>query len=320
MDVALMRGPFPGNLPPTVTLNASATTISTGGSITFTANATDPNGDPLAYHWDFSDGYVSPNAAVLTRSFPTTDQQTVLLTVSDMKGGSARAHVVVNIGSHGRGNVRGRITAASQPLMGVLVTSDTNKYCYTDSNGEYAIADLTTGSHPLTASLAGYTFTAGFTNPVAVTATTITNCNWTADSVPEVTISATDAARAVRMDHSSSRAPAQRPATSSSRSRRPPASPPRQRIIRSPRTTRPPTRCERLRFRAARRRSRSWSPRSMTQRRKDPRPVRLQAAPGAGYQVRQQGVATLVIADDDTTTRPIVSIAAADGYATRTRG
>ncbi|HET6407396.1 MAG TPA: PKD domain-containing protein, partial [Chthoniobacteraceae bacterium] len=131
VDVALMRGPFPANQPPTLTLNASATAISPGGSITFTAMATDPNGDPLAYHWDFSDGYVSPNAAVVTRSFPSTDQQTVSLTVSDMKGGTARAHIVVNVGNPGRGVVRGRITADGEPLVGVYVKSDTNKYCFT---------------------------------------------------------------------------------------------------------------------------------------------------------------------------------------------
>src|SRR6185436_16702145 len=98
MDVAYQRGPFPGNLPPTVTLTPSATSIATGGSITFTANATDPNGDPLAYNWDFADGYVAPNAAVVTRTFSSQVQMTVELTVSDMKGGTARAHVVVTVG------------------------------------------------------------------------------------------------------------------------------------------------------------------------------------------------------------------------------
>src|SRR4030095_5004893 len=50
-----------------------------------------------------------------------------------------------------------------------------------------------------------------------------------------------------------------------------------------------------------------------------PETVQLQLAAGTGYQVRSQGVATLVIADDDTT-KPIVSIAASDLYANEAPG
>lgn len=195
MDVAYQRGPFPGNQPPTLSLAASATTIATGASITFTATAADPDNDTLAYHWDFNDGVVSTNTPVFTRSFTSADQMTVLCTVSDMKGGTARRHVVVNVGNHGRGIVTGRITANGQPLAGVRVTSDNGKYCFTDSNGDYAISDLTAGARTLTATLAGYTFTPSFTNPVtAVANSTVPAADWTATSVTEVSIAATDAA------------------------------------------------------------------------------------------------------------------------------
>ncbi|HEX2750920.1 MAG TPA: PKD domain-containing protein, partial [Verrucomicrobiales bacterium] len=193
MDVAMMRGPFPGNLPPVATLNASAISVAVGGSLTFTATASDPNGDPLAYSWDFSDNYASTNTPVLTRTFPTTDQQTVELTVSDMKGGVVRRNVVITVGNPGRAVVRGHISAGGVPLMGVRVTSDTDKYCYTDVNGDYALADLQTGSRTLEAKLTGYTFTAGFTNPLALTTAGATAQNWTAASVPELTIAATNA-------------------------------------------------------------------------------------------------------------------------------
>lgn len=319
MDVALMRGPFPGNLPPTVTLNASATAIATGGSITFTATATDPNGDPLAYHWDFSDGYVAPNAAVLTRSFPTTDQQTVLLTVSDMKGGVARAHVVVTIGSPGRGVVRGRITSGGQPVLGALVTSDTNKYCYSDSNGDYAIADLTTGARTLSASLAGYTFTAGFANPVNVTATTINNCNWTTTAVPEVTITANNAAEngangsfviSRSGDFTAALAVTVAPATGIATKTTDYNFAPDYVTNNLMRTFTIPAGQASLTVVVA-------AVNDTLQ--EGPETVTLQLAAGAGYRVREKGVATLVIVDDDTT-RPLVSIAAADGYATETPG
>lgn len=196
MDVAYMRGPFPGNQAPTVTLDASATSVATGGSITFTANATDANGDTLAYHWDFADGYVAPNAAVVTRTFASAVQMTVELTASDMKGGTARAHVVITAGSPGRGVITGRITDGANPVQGVRVTSSTtNKYCFTDSNGDYALSNLTAVAHTLTATLTGYAFAPGFANPkTAVANTTSGGADWTAASAPTVTITSTDAA------------------------------------------------------------------------------------------------------------------------------
>ena len=188
LDLAYMRGPFPANVPPTLTLNASATTIAAGGSVTFTATANDANGDALAYHWEFNDGIVSTNTAVFTRIFPVADQMTVMCTVSDMKGGFARRHVVINVGAHGRGVVTGNLAAGGQPLMGVLVTSENGKYCYSDTDGNYALNDLTTGAHTLTATLAGYTFTPGFGNPITVVAGTNAGNNWTASAAAFVTL------------------------------------------------------------------------------------------------------------------------------------
>jgi len=199
MDVAMMRGPFPGNQAPVISsFTASAASIAVNGSATFTVSASDPDSDALAYHWDFNDRYVTTNTPAVTRQFTGTDQMTVQVTVSDMKGGTARAHTWITIGNPGRVIAAGRITAGGQPLPGVLVTSDTDKYCYTNSNGDYAIADLQTGSRTLTAALTGYTFTAGFANPFSATpagtAPAVTNLNWTAASVPEVSLTATNGA------------------------------------------------------------------------------------------------------------------------------
>jgi hypothetical protein len=196
MDFAYQRGPFPGNTAPVFdSLTASATTISAGGSITFTANATDAEGDTLAYHWEFNDGVYGTNTPTFTRTFSSVDQQTIHCTVSDMKGGSARRHLVVNIGNHGRGVVTGRITNSGVPVQGVRVTSGTGKYAFTDSNGDYAVSDLTVTNHTFSAVLTGYTFTQSFTSPVAVVAnTTASGKDWEAASVAELSIVATDAA------------------------------------------------------------------------------------------------------------------------------
>jgi len=320
MDIAYMRGPFPGNLPPTVTLNASATSISTGGSITFTANATDPNGDTLAYNWDFADGYVAPNAAVVTRTFSSAVQMTVELTVSDMKGGTARAHVVVTVGSPGRGVISGQITDGTNPIPGVRVTSTTtSKYCYTDSNGNYALSNLTIVSHTLAATLTGYTFTANFTNPETPTAnTTIANQNWTAASVPEVTITATDGAEGgangsfviTRTGDTSAAldvnvAPVGGNATKTTDYTFSPDYVANGTVYKF---TIPAGQASLTVVVAAVNDTAAEGPET----------VQLYLAVGA-YQVRKQGVATLTITDNDTT-KPLVSIVATDSYASETAG
>ncbi len=190
LDIEYQRGPFPGNQAPTVSLSASATTISAGGSITFTATASDPDGDALSYWWDCSDGLASSNSPVFTRTFASTVQMTVMVTVSDKKGRTARRHVVVNVGAHGRGAVTGNVTVGGLPLAGVLITSDTSKFCYTDSDGNYALSNLTIGAHTLTAVYPGHTFTPSFANPLTITTGTNTG-NWTAAESTLVTLTKT---------------------------------------------------------------------------------------------------------------------------------
>ncbi len=189
LDVAYFRGPFPGNNAPTLALNASATTIAAGGSVTFTATANDADGDALAYHWDFDDGATAANGAEVTRTFSTVAQVTAMLTVSDMKGGTARRHVVINVGSHGKQTVTGAVAWNAQPLQGVRVSNGT-KYAFTDADGNYALSGLNTGSNTLTATLNGFTFTPSFTNPLNVVAGTNT-ANWTAGNSTFVTLAKT---------------------------------------------------------------------------------------------------------------------------------
>ena len=187
LDIAYMRGPFPGNQPPTCALVASATTLSVGQTVTLTANAADADVDELSYFWEFDDGTTAANSAVITRSFSAAMQITAMVTVSDRKGGTVRRHVVLNVGSHGRQTVSGVVLLNGQPLRDVRVATG-SKFCFTAEDGSYALAGLATGSQTFSATLNGYTFTPDFVNPLTVVAGGNT-ANWTAAaSVPFVTL------------------------------------------------------------------------------------------------------------------------------------
>ncbi len=154
LDIAYNRGPFPTNAAPTATLAASATTIAVGGSVTFTATAADVDGDSLAYQWQFDDGVNGTNSDVFTRTFSTAAQVTAMLTVSDMKGGTVRRSVLINVGSHGKQAITGTVTVDGLPLQGVQISGG-GKACYSDADGTYSLAGLATGSQTLTAVLSG---------------------------------------------------------------------------------------------------------------------------------------------------------------------
>ena len=186
LDIAYNRGPFPGNVAPTATLGASATTIAVGGSVTFTATASDANGDALAYEWLFDDGIAGTNSSTFTRTFSTAARVNAMLTVSDMKGGSVRQSVVITVGSPTTQTITGAITVGGQGLQGVYVSNGA-KSCYSNSDGTYSLAGVATGSQTLTATLSGYTFTPSFTNPITVVAGTNT-ADWTAAALNFVTL------------------------------------------------------------------------------------------------------------------------------------
>ncbi len=188
LDIRYNRGPFVGNVPPVATLAASATTIKEGESVTFTATASDANGDELAYNWSFGGEVMGTNTSVFTRTFTAAQQVTAMLTVSDMKGGTVRRSVVINVGSHGKQAITGTVQVAGQGVGSVVVYGG-NKECYTNADGTYSLTGLSTGSVPLVARLPGYTLTPAFGNPLTVVAGTNT-ANWTASPRTFVTLTA----------------------------------------------------------------------------------------------------------------------------------
>ncbi|MDP3851872.1 MAG: PKD domain-containing protein [Luteolibacter sp.] len=87
LDVAVNFGPFPSNTAPDATAIAGPSTVAARGSATYTASATDSNGDALAYWWDTQNGAVHENSASLANSWTVGGGYTLGVTVSDMKGG-----------------------------------------------------------------------------------------------------------------------------------------------------------------------------------------------------------------------------------------
>ncbi len=170
LDIVVNLGSFIGNQEPTLALNAPTLTAGTGVTLTFTAVATDPDGDPLAYHWDFGDSALGTNGAVAGKSWSSAGEYVVRCVASDMKGRTASDSVVVTIGTPSTYSVRGTITADGNPVQSVRVTAGPFHSAYTDSDGTYIITGVSPGTYQMGASHPDFdSFTAsGFANPVTV--------------------------------------------------------------------------------------------------------------------------------------------------------
>ncbi len=154
IDVVAVTGAQPGNLPPVATVSASTLTPSVGQSVTFTASATDPNGDVLAYYWEFGDGadsYSSNNQPTQNHAFSSAGEYAVRCVVSDMRGGTAQHTLIVRVGSPSVFRISGHVAdSRSQPFAGALITAG-SKSVYSDADGSYTIAGLAAGSYNVSA-------------------------------------------------------------------------------------------------------------------------------------------------------------------------
>ncbi len=169
IDVVVNFGPFPTNQAPRVIVSASSPTAGVNGLVTFNAAASDPNGDALAYCWEFGDGTFSSNSPVVVKSWATANDYVVRCFVSDMKGGTAIDSTIVRVGSPSTFTLSGRVLSDGKPLGGVLVSASSSRYTYTDSDGTYTISRLNAGSYTLSALSYPYIFAAPFfANPIAV--------------------------------------------------------------------------------------------------------------------------------------------------------
>lgn len=169
IDVVINLGAFPGNRAPTVTLTASATSVAVNTPVTFTASASDPDGDTLAFAWDFDDATWGPNASMATKSFTAARAYNVRLTVSDMKGQTASASVLITVGAPSTYTLEGTVTFSGQPLADVRVTDGTRS-TFTTSDGRWRLTNVPAGSFTINAAKIDYTFTRSFAAPLTVSA------------------------------------------------------------------------------------------------------------------------------------------------------
>ena len=173
IDVTVNRGAYAGNRKPSVTMAASNLNPAVNASVSFTATATDPDGDTLGYHWDWGDGtFTANNSSTASKSWSTSGVRTVRCYITDMKGLTTTGQVLVQVGTSTTFFIQGTVrTTAGALVEGVLVKADATHTDTTDSEGYYAITGLNAGSYTMTATKTGLSIlpdAAYFANPVVV--------------------------------------------------------------------------------------------------------------------------------------------------------
>ncbi len=94
--------PTPGNQPPTITdlsANPAQIFVSSGESAAIAVTASDSDGDPLSYSWSATSGFLTGAGASVTYTAASccAGVQTITVTVSDGRGGSAQQSVNVDV-------------------------------------------------------------------------------------------------------------------------------------------------------------------------------------------------------------------------------
>jgi len=192
IDVQVNLGSYPTNQKPVMTLAASANVVPVNATVTFTATATDPDGDPLAFNWQHFGGgtqIVSPNSNVMTRQFTAAGTYIVTCTVSDMKGGAVTRNQLITVGSSTTFTISGRVTLQGQGLQDVVITANNANGVISDADGYFTIPNLSANTYTLTPLLYGYSFSELFNNSITV-GPSFSGANFEATGQSVVTITA----------------------------------------------------------------------------------------------------------------------------------
>lgn len=122
-DIEIHFGPFPSNRSPELTLNASVSSTPADVPVTFTALATDPDGDSLHFFWDFVDGTYASGTHSVQHAFPGTMAGSVVrCEVSDARGGITSRQLFIAVGPSPAGRIVGRVfDTQGNPIAGAHV-------------------------------------------------------------------------------------------------------------------------------------------------------------------------------------------------------
>jgi len=96
LDVHIEFGPFPGNQAPSATIDGP-TSVPARSTVVYTASATDPDGDTLAYFWDSNDETIHLDVNAIAQTFNTSGTYDIEVIVSDRKGETVTATTTVTV-------------------------------------------------------------------------------------------------------------------------------------------------------------------------------------------------------------------------------
>lgn len=212
LDVVANFGPFAANSAPTATISPANATISAGVVQVFTVTAFDPDGDTLAYYWEFDDpdaiggaaaGNTQSDARFSTQgshAWTRNGTHPLRCTVSDMKGHIriASANVTVTGGTPANFTISGVVRDENgNPLQGAVVNNykqgASNPVQYgaaafagsseTAADGKFVVQVPPIGNHTyyLNVLCQGYSFncTSSANGAITVTTSSRTNFNFT---------------------------------------------------------------------------------------------------------------------------------------------
>jgi hypothetical protein len=206
LDVTVNFGPFPSNQSPTLAISPTNLLLAAGVTQSFSAAASDPDGDTLSYYWEFDDptksggtdfGGLDPDSRLATQAshaWPRAGLNFVRCTVSDMKGHTLTVSATVTItnGPTAPITISGTIKdELGTPLSGALVNNVRPGITYgatnfagsseTASDGRYQLTvPYTNTTYIFTAMGQGYSFDCSLPGgTVTVAAASVTNVNFT---------------------------------------------------------------------------------------------------------------------------------------------
>jgi len=98
VNVGANQAPIITGGPSYTTSPCTSPTTQPGCNVNFTVSATDSDGDPLTYNWDFGDGATSTEQNPV-HHYSTANTYTVTVTVSDGRGGAASGNLIITVSS-----------------------------------------------------------------------------------------------------------------------------------------------------------------------------------------------------------------------------